>query len=78
MDCNYLFFNSFLRWDIRENKNKPEFTVIAHSNEIFSLDFSPFNEYLFLTGSADNTIGLWDLRNLENKLYSFENHKEAV
>ena len=33
-------------------------------SKINSVDFNPFNEYLFLTGSSDKNIGLWDLRNI--------------
>jgi len=30
------------------------------------------------TASADKTIGLWDLRNLKDKLHSLEGHLDAV
>lgn len=30
------------------------------------------------TGSADKTIGLWDLRNLKTKLHSLESHNDSV
>jgi len=33
---------------------------------------------LFLTGSSDSTISLWDLRNLNKKLHSFNNHNGEV
>ena len=76
---NFLdFFGDFFRWDLKQKTDKPAFALIGHSNEIFSIDFSPFNEYLFLTGSADNTIGLWDLRNLDEKLHSFTSHDNSV
>jgi histone-binding protein RBBP4 len=30
------------------------------------------------TGSADKTIGIWDLRNLKQKLHSLEGHTDSV
>ena len=44
--------------------------IEGHDEEINSINFNPFNEYLFLTGSSDSTIGLWDMRNLSKKLKS--------
>jgi len=31
-----------------------------------------------VSGSADKTVALWDLRNLKNKLHSFESHQEQI
>jgi histone-binding protein RBBP4 len=31
-----------------------------------------------LTGSADKTLALWDLRNLKVKLATFESHKDEI
>ena len=61
-------------FDVRENQNKPLISVVGHSEEINSINFNPFNEYLFLTGSSDGTIGLWDMRNLSKKLKSLKRH----
>jgi histone-binding protein RBBP4 len=44
------------------------FEIVAHTNEIYTLDFSPFNEFLLLSGSADETASVWDLRNLTRSL----------
>ena len=61
-------------WDLREKSNsakgdkKPLFEIVAHTNEVYSLDFSPFNEFLLLSGSADETASVWDLRNLTRSL----------
>lgn len=52
--------------------------VVGHDDEINSIDFNPFNEYLFLTGSSDSTVGLWDLRNVSKKLHTFNHHKGEV
>ena len=46
----------------------------GHKKEINAIGFNPFNEYLFLTASSDQTIALWDMRNLTKKLHSFTTH----
>ena len=50
----------------------------AHAGEINCISFSPFNECLFVTGSADKNAALWDLRNLTHSLHSFGGHREEV
>lgn len=35
------------------NDRKPLFEIVGHTNEVYSLDFSPFNEFMFLSGSGD-------------------------
>lgn len=50
----------------------------AHTDEVFSLDFNPHDEHIFLTGSKDSKISLWDIRKPEFKLYTFESHGDAV
>lgn len=63
---------------MRQKTNAPTFNLVVHSNEVFSLDFSPFNEHIFLTGGGDNLVNLWDLRNLSSALHRFDSHKKAV
>lgn len=50
----------------------------AHDSDINSLAFNPYSEFLLATGSLDNTVGLWDLRNLKQKLHVFEGHSDGV
>ncbi|KAF8515821.1 WD40 repeat-like protein [Hysterangium stoloniferum] len=66
-------------WDTRDAKT-PNYRVEAHEREILSVAFSPASEYLLITGSADKTIGLWDLRKLApaQKLHSFDSHEDEV
>ncbi|CAF2949809.1 unnamed protein product, partial [Rotaria sp. Silwood2] len=40
------------------------------------LSFTLFSKYILITGSADRTLALWDLRNLRVKLATFESHKD--
>jgi WD40 repeat protein len=58
-------------WDIRRI-NAKEATLQklnAHDRDVNSIAFNPINEFLFATGSADSTIALWDLRNLEKYVF---------
>lgn len=54
------------------------YTVDAHTEEILSLDFSPFNQNLVLTSSVDKTISLWDIRSLNSSVHVFKSHKDEV
>uniref|UniRef100_A0A5S6QAJ2 WD_REPEATS_REGION domain-containing protein n=1 Tax=Trichuris muris TaxID=70415 RepID=A0A5S6QAJ2_TRIMR len=67
-----------LLWDSRCNGYTPNQNVCAHSAEVYCVDFSPFNEYLLATGSADKTAALWDIRYLRTKLHRFESHTDDV
>jgi WD40 repeat protein len=49
-----------------------------HRDAINALAFNPAAETVLATGSADKTIGLWDLRNLNTKLHTLENHTDSV
>jgi histone-binding protein RBBP4 len=62
--------------DIRQDKviNNIE----AHSQEVNSVDFNHFNEFLILTASNDKLIALWDIRNLSVKINTFDHHKNDV
>jgi histone-binding protein RBBP4 len=53
-------------------------TENAHTDAINTVAFNPAAEYILATGSADKTIGLWDLRNLAVKLHACEGHKADV
>lgn len=63
-----------LVWDTRKATDSPAHSVLAHSAEVNCLSFNPFSEYILITGSADKTVGLWDLRNLKMPIHSFAVH----
>lgn len=68
-----------LIWDTREkDRKKPLHKVDAHKAEINCLSFNPFSEFILATGSADQTVALWDMRNLTQKMHSFENHSDEI
>lgn len=50
----------------------------GHSDAINALAFNPTSEYIVATASADKTIGLWDLRNVREKVHTLEGHQDAV
>ncbi|CAF1441354.1 unnamed protein product [Rotaria magnacalcarata] len=68
-----------LIWDTRSNNYAQASHVIdAHTAEVNCISFNPFSEYILLTGSADKTLALWDLRNLKVKIATFESHKDEI
>jgi histone-binding protein RBBP4 len=59
-----------LLWDTR-NPGKPVLEKIdGHSDDINSVDFSPFTPFLFATGSSDKQIHLWDSRRMTSPVYT--------
>ncbi|MCJ1409461.1 Histone acetyltransferase type B subunit 2 [Ptychographa xylographoides] len=50
----------------------------GHSDAINALSFNPASEFVLATGSADKSIGIWDLRNLKIKLHSLAGHQDSV
>lgn len=53
--------------------------VNAHTDAINSLSFHPKHDKLFAAGSADKTIGIFDLRfPAHGKIHSLEGHKDAI
>ncbi|URE23734.1 Histone-binding protein RBBP4 or subunit C of CAF1 complex [Musa troglodytarum] len=66
-------------WDLRSSASKkPQQMVTAHQDEVNSLSFNPFNEWILATASADTTIKLFDLRKLTTSLHTFSSHTGAV
>eukprot|EP00898_Chlorokybus_atmophyticus_P003487 jgi/Chlat1/4139/Chrsp269S03967 len=66
-------------WDLRRDTNAgPTHKVEAHSGEVNCLSFNPVNDFLLATGSADHTVALHDMRNMKQKLHTFQNHTEEV
>jgi len=63
-------------WDLRTFKAVK--TVKAHDNEILSLDFNKYENYI-ATGSTDNSIKIFDLRaTLDQPLLVINGHQLAV
>lgn len=71
-------------WDVRDASNTaprlriPASAASAHKDDVMSLSFNPYQEFLFLTGSVDRTVKLWDSRNLAKALHTFAAHSDEV
>ncbi|MQL89935.1 hypothetical protein Taro_022524, partial [Colocasia esculenta] len=72
-------------WDLRSAASKkPQQSVIAHQDEVNlpwhvnSLSFSPWNEWILATASADTTVNLFDLRKLTTSLHTFSSHTYGI
>jgi histone-binding protein RBBP4 len=50
----------------------------GHQDAINAIAFNPASEFLLATGSADKSIGIWDLRNLNVKLHACTGHQDSV
>ena len=61
-----------------EDTTKASLKADGHSDAINALSFNPAAETVVATGSADKSIGIWDLRNLKSKLHSLEGHRDSV
>lgn len=69
-----------LLWDTRTHNTKCPMILVdhAHDDDINALVFSPQNEFLGATGSADATVRLWDLRNTSGAVYTLEGHQKEI
>jgi histone-binding protein RBBP4 len=65
--------------DTRVSSQKPPtFRKQAHDDAVNCIAFHPEFECLFVTGSSDKTISMWDLRNTNQKLHSFQGSNGAI
>lgn len=64
-------------WDSRSTQ-RPTSSIEGHKQEIISVDCSPFDQYLMITGSSDRTVAVWDTRNVKTKLFSLKGHTGDV
>ncbi|KAJ3693146.1 hypothetical protein LUZ60_012241 [Juncus effusus] len=63
-------------WDLRSDK--PQHSIVAHKNEVNSLSFNPFNEWILATASKDTLVNLFDMRKLNTSLHTFASHTDEV
>ncbi|ETO00724.1 WD-40 repeat protein [Reticulomyxa filosa] len=53
-------------------------TFIGHTNKVWSIDYSTFDDCQFIySGSSDNTVRVWDIEN-NKQIQSFHGHADAV
>ncbi|XP_010262125.1 PREDICTED: WD-40 repeat-containing protein MSI4 [Nelumbo nucifera] len=70
-------------WDARTGTSPAIKVEKAHNADLHCVDWNPHDENLILTGSADNSVRMFDRRNLTtggvgSPVYKFEGHKAAV
>ncbi|XP_060189358.1 WD-40 repeat-containing protein MSI4-like isoform X1 [Lycium barbarum] len=70
-------------WDARVGNNPVVKVEKAHDADLHCVDWNPHNDNLIITGSADNSVRLFDRRNLTSDgvgspLHMFEHHTAAV
>lgn len=62
-------------WDIKTQKNV--LAIAAHQNQVMCCDFNKYED-IVVTGSADKTLKLWDLRNVSRPLEILFGHRYPV
>lgn len=70
-------------WDARAGTSPSVKVEKAHNADLHCVDWNPHDENLILTGSADNSVRMFDRRSLNSggvgtPVYKFEGHKAAV
>lgn len=63
-------------WDMRRANHNPLFNLNPQKAETFSVDWNPFNEFIFLTSAADGMTLLWDIRNINSPVHTFVGHRD--
>jgi len=65
--------------DIRSSSNEPLYNIPnAHRDVINAIEFNTSMDNLFITGSADNLISVWDLRNPYVPIRQLFGHNNAI
>jgi histone-binding protein RBBP4 len=54
-------------WDLR-NMSKPISQLLGHTDQVFKLEWSPFNESILGSCSADRRVALWDLSRIGQEI----------
>ncbi|VVA99685.1 unnamed protein product [Arabis nemorensis] len=70
-------------WDARTGMDPAMKVEKAHDADLHCVDWNPHDNNLILTGSADNTVRVFDRRSMTSNgvgspIYKFEGHKAAV
>lgn len=62
-------------WDVRKNRSVR--TLAAHTNEVLSCDWDKYSNH-FVTASVDQSLAVWDPRQLQTPLYVLTGHTFAI
>ncbi|KAF2153477.1 nucleosome remodeling complex, CAF-I subunit [Myriangium duriaei CBS 260.36] len=71
---------TFCLIDLRsDSTDRPAIRIDAHTDAVNTLAFHPKQDVLFATGSADKSVGVFDLRFPgHGKIHALEGHKDVV
>ncbi|KAI9890337.1 MAG: Histone acetyltransferase type B subunit 2 [Vezdaea aestivalis] len=61
-----------------KDPSKARIKTVAHADAVNALSFNAASDVIIATASADCTLGVWDLRNLKEKLHALEAHRDTV
>lgn len=61
-----------------DDRQPKQLGLITTINRISAIDFNKVNENIFISGSEDSNVTLWDLRNTKLPLHSFKFHKKEI
>lgn len=65
--------------DVRQESNTSSASQgLGHLDAINSIAFNTASDFILATGSADKTVGIWDLRHLKEALHVLEGHTDQV
>jgi histone-binding protein RBBP4 len=71
-----------LTWQVIDTRmashKKALYRKEAHEDAVNCIAFHPEFESIFATGSADKTVGIWDLRNFDKKVHTLQSHRGDV
>jgi histone-binding protein RBBP4 len=62
----------------QEDTTRSAIQGTGHTDAINAIAFAPASDHILATGSADKTIGIWDLRNLNSTIHILEGHNDQV
>ncbi len=65
-------------YDVRASTAPSKRFKTQESGDVNAVEFSPHDDRVFLTGSGDSVVRLWDLRNGSRPLCEFEGHADEV
>ena len=61
---------SLTLWDCRDSISPCTQRQDAHAEDAMTVDASPFDSNLVVSGGNDGMVSLWDLRNLSTSLHN--------
>ena len=75
--------SALIFWDGRKGTSPAHKVANAHDDDLHTVDWSLLDENLVVTGSADTTVKLWDLRKLGGgggggSVHTFTSHTDGI